>query len=90
MLFLCSAALITLLALTVAMATDNYQAVTVTRSDDGRWLEVYHDGQLTAEWQRSDGAVFDSLEILLDNDYESLPVPPLSDQHHLRIRLATL
>ena len=63
------------------MATDTHQTVTVTRSDDGRWLEVYHDGQLTAEWQRSDGAVFDSLDILLNNNYESLPFPPLHDRH---------
>lgn len=67
------AVLIASLALTVTMATDSHQTVTVTRSDDGRWLEVYHDGKLTSEWQPSDGAVYELLETLLGDELGPYP-----------------
>ena len=39
-----------------------------SRSENGRWLEVYRHGEFHSEWQRSDGEVYELLEDLVDGD----------------------
>ncbi len=43
--------------------------VTVKKSSISPWIEVYHNGQLTSEWQPSDGDVYKMLSCILDNDF---------------------
>ena len=43
--------------------------VTVKPSPTLPWLEVYHNGVLTSEWQPSDGAIYEFLETLLNDDF---------------------
>ena len=42
--------------------------VTVKPSTTTPWIEVYHNGELTSEWQPSDGAVYQALLRLLNDD----------------------
>lgn len=69
--------LLTMLTLLFAMMScfyflDNDQSVsevTVKKSSIYPWIEVYHNGQLTSEWQPSDGDVYKMLSCILDNDF---------------------
>lgn len=47
--------------------------VTVKASPTAPWIEVYHDGQLTSEWQPADGAIYQLLSRLLDDDFYVAP-----------------
>ena len=58
-----------------AAAVTQPQTVTVQHSPTSPWIEVYHDGELTSEWQPSDGAVYEFLETLLNDDLGPFPVP---------------
>ncbi len=59
---------ITLLGFTLALASEDHQTVTVKRSPTAPWLDVYRDGELTSEWQRSDGVVYEVLKTLLNDE----------------------
>lgn len=52
------------------------EEVSVRRSPTPPWIEVYHDGVLTSEWQPSDGAVYQSLLLLLHDDFYHPQRPP--------------
>lgn len=47
--------------------------ITIQRSPTPQWIEVYHDGELTSEWHPSDGAVYEVLETLLNDDLGPWP-----------------
>jgi len=47
---------------------DNQPTVTVKASPVSPWIEVYHDGELTSEWQPRDGAIYQFLLALLNDD----------------------
>lgn len=62
--------------------------VTVKVSPTPPWIEVYHDGELTSEWQPADGPVYKILLCLLNDD---LYLPNRSDQvRQFRTMLALL
>ena len=42
--------------------------VTVKKSSISPWIEVYHNGQLTSEWQPSDGDIYKILLCILDDN----------------------
>lgn len=68
----CCIALIVAIVLTAALPDRTAQeTVTVKRSPTTPWIEVYHNGQLTSEWQPSDGRICDVLEHLLQDDLYS-------------------
>jgi len=52
------------------------------------WIEVYHDGELTSEWQPKDGEIYRFLADLLEDDlYESVPVEHLEYAPMLAVAL---
>ena len=61
-----------------------YEA-TVKPSPTSPWIEVYHDGLLTSEWQPSDGTIYEFLDMLLNDTLAPVWMP-----HRLPTRLATL
>lgn len=62
--------------------------VTVNRSPTPPWIEVYHDGELTSEWQPSDGPLYEFLSRVLEDDLYT-PVPS-SHGREVRPLLAAL
>lgn len=42
--------------------------VTIKPSPTAPWIEVYHDGVLTSEWQPKDGVIYSVLEMLLRDE----------------------
>ena len=64
------ALIIVVLSIAIAPSTQTtHHEVTVKRGPTPPWLEVYHDGVLTSEWQPADGQVYRALELLLDDSY---------------------
>lgn len=55
-------------------ASESAPAVMVKRSPVSPWIEVYHNGELTSEWQPQDGEIYRFLLELLEDDLY-VPVP---------------
>ncbi len=58
--------------------TEEMTGVMVKCSPISPWIEVYHDGELTSEWQPKDGEIYRFLMDLLEDDlYAPVPVERL-------------
>ena len=43
-------------------------SIMIKHSQTSPWIEVYHDGELTSEWQPKDGEIYRFLVNLLEDD----------------------
>jgi len=59
-------------------SSEGIPAVLVKCGPTPPWIEVYHDGELTSEWQPSDGEIYRFLmDLLEDNLYVPVQVEPI-------------
>lgn len=64
-------ALLAALALVLLFVSDtagSASEVLVRRPATAPWIEVYHDGPLTSEWQPVDGPAYAMLDLLLEDE----------------------
>jgi len=67
-------------------ANTKVPGVLIKRSTIAPWIEVYHDGELTSEWQPKDWEIYRFLANLLEDDlYVPVPVEPLEENTMLAV-----
>jgi hypothetical protein len=62
--------------------------VTIKPSPTSPWIEVYHDGVLTSEWQPADGLSYWLLWLVIEDELGHVQRPRTPKQGHMM--LATL